>query len=59
MQNALLGAPTLYFDPPVESLLQEFNVAISTYAAELGRTGGGVVQMTTKSGTNTFHWVGL
>jgi hypothetical protein len=54
VQNALLGSPTLYFDPPVESL-QEFNVAISTYAAELGRTGGGVIQMATKSGTNTFH----
>lgn len=54
VQNALLGAPTLYFDPPVESL-QEFNVAISNYAAELGRTGGGVIQMTTKSGTNSFH----
>ncbi len=54
VQNALLGTATLYFDPPVESL-QEFNVAISTYAAELGRTGGAVVQMTTKSGTNQFH----
>lgn len=54
VQNALLGTATLYFDPPVESL-QEFNVSISNYAAELGRTGGGVVQMTTKSGTNTFH----
>jgi len=54
VQNALLGAPTLYFDPPAESL-QEFNVAISTYAAELGRSGGGVLQMTTKSGTNAFH----
>jgi hypothetical protein len=54
VQNALLGTATLYFDPPVESL-QEFNVAISNYAAELGRTGGAVVQMTTKSGTNSFH----
>jgi hypothetical protein len=54
VQNALLGSPTLYFDPPVESL-QEFNVAISNYAAEMGRTGGGVIQMTTKSGTNSFH----
>lgn len=35
--------------------MQEFNVAISNYSAELGRTGGGVVQMTTKSGTNDFH----
>jgi hypothetical protein len=54
VQNVLLGTPTLYFDPPAESL-QEFNVAISNYAAELGRSGGAVVQMTTKSGTNVFH----
>lgn len=53
-QNLLLGVPTLSFDPPVESV-QEFNLSISNYEAELGRTGGGVVQMTTKSGTNNFH----
>jgi len=53
-QNVLLGVQTLNFDPPVESL-QEFNVSVSNYSAELGRTGGGVVQMTTKSGTNEFH----
>lgn len=53
-QNLLLGVPTLSFDPPIESV-QEFNVAISNYAAELGRSGGAVVQMTTKSGTNSFH----
>jgi hypothetical protein len=54
VQNLLIGVPTLFFDPPVESL-QEFNVAMSTYSAELGRSGGAVVQMTTKSGTNSFH----
>jgi outer membrane receptor protein involved in Fe transport len=53
-QNVGMGTPTLAFDPPVEAM-QEFNVDISNYAAELGRTGGGVVQMTTKSGTNQFH----
>jgi hypothetical protein len=53
-QNLLLGVPTLSFDPPIESV-QEFSVAISNYAAELGRSGGAVVQMTTKSGTNSFH----
>jgi hypothetical protein len=53
-QNVLLGVQTLSFDPPIEAL-QEFNVSISNYAAELGRTGGGVVQMTTKSGTNQIH----
>ena len=49
-----IGVATLVYDPPVESL-QEFNVAMSNYAAELGRTGGGVIQMTTKSGTNELH----
>jgi len=53
-QNLTLGEPILVFDPPVESV-QEFNVSISNYAAELGRSGGGVIQMTTKSGTNQFH----
>jgi hypothetical protein len=54
VENLTLGVPTLMFDPPVESM-QEFNVAISNYSAELGRTGSAVVQMTTKSGTNEFH----
>jgi len=53
-QNFLLGVPILVFDPPTESV-QEFNVAISNYSAELGRSGGAVIQMTTKSGTNEFH----
>jgi hypothetical protein len=53
-QNLLIGVPILIFDPPVESV-QEFNVATSTYSAELGRSGGGIVQMATKSGTNSFH----
>lgn len=53
-QNQLLGVPILIFDPPVESV-QEFNVAMSNYSAELGRSGGAVIQMTTKSGTNSFH----
>jgi hypothetical protein len=54
VQNLLLGVPTLMFDPPIESV-QEFNLSISDYAAELGRSGGAVIQMTTKSGTNHFH----
>ena len=52
--NLLIGTPSLIIDPPVESL-QEFNVSQSNYSAELGRTGGAVVQWTTKSGTNSFH----
>jgi hypothetical protein len=52
--NLLIGTPSLIIDPPVESL-QEFTVAQSNYAPELGRTGGALVQWTTKSGTNQFH----
>jgi hypothetical protein len=54
VQNVTLGDQGIYFDPPVEAL-QEFNVNMSTYSAELGRSGGAVVQMTTKSGTNALH----
>ncbi len=53
-QNVLLGVATLSFDPPVEAL-EEFSVEIANYKAELGRSGGGYVQMTTKSGTNQWH----
>jgi hypothetical protein len=42
-QNILLGVATLVYDPPVESL-EEMNVEISNYKAELGRSGGGYVR---------------
>lgn len=53
-QNILLGVASLNYDPPVESL-EEMNVEVSNYKAEMGRSGGGFIQMTTKSGTNQFH----
>jgi hypothetical protein len=53
-QNILLGVASLNFDPPIDSL-EEFNVELSNFKAELGRTGGGMVQMTTRSGTNKWH----
>jgi hypothetical protein len=40
--------------PQVDSL-QEFKVMTSPYAAEFGRTGGGVVSFSIKSGTNALH----
>jgi hypothetical protein len=56
-QNLLQGVPTQMFDLPIDSL-QEFTLTVSDYTAELGRSGGGVIQMTTKSGTNQFHGSG-
>ena len=39
---------------PLDSV-QEFRVVTSDFTAEYGRAGGGVVNVTTKSGTNSFH----
>jgi hypothetical protein len=40
--------------PQVDSV-QEFRVNTSPYAAEFGRTGGGVISFAMKSGTNQIH----
>jgi hypothetical protein len=40
---------------PNTDALQEVNVMTTTYDARYGRTGGGTVNMTTKSGTNTYN----
>ena len=40
--------------PQLDSV-QEFKVNTSPYAAEFGRTGGGVVSFSIKSGTNELH----
>src|SRR5215813_5331698 len=39
--------------------VQEFTVQTSAYSAEFGNTGGGVINATTKSGTNNFNGVAL
>jgi Carboxypeptidase regulatory-like domain len=55
--NLIQGVETLAFDLPVDSL-QEFTLSVTDYGADLGQSGGGIVQMTTKSGTNQFHGSG-
>ncbi len=54
VQNTTLGVPQLQLNPPAESL-QEFKAEASNYSAEFGRTGGGLIQMTTRSGGNEYH----
>ena len=39
--------------------VQEFTVQTSAYSAEFGTTGGGVINVTTKSGTNRFNGTAL
>src|SRR6185312_11542366 len=40
---------------PTVDAVQEFRVLTNFYDAQYGRTSGGVINITTKSGTNDFH----
>jgi len=40
---------------PVVEAIEEFKVEVNSPSAEFGRANGGVVNLTTKSGTNDFH----
>src|SRR5262245_45570519 len=50
-----LGRAIVTFTPDT---VQEFTVQTSNFSAEYGQTGGGVVNMTTKSGTNQYNGLG-
>jgi hypothetical protein len=39
--------------------VQEFRVSSNSYGAELGRAGGGVVNVITRSGSNRYHGTGF
>ena len=54
--NNLVGSNNLAYVPPVEAT-GEFKVQTNTYDAQYGRTGGGVVNVSIKSGTNNLHGV--
>lgn len=58
-QFLLNGAPisltgSWQFAPNIEAI-QEFKVMTNTYDAQFGRTGGGTVNITLRSGTNAWH----
>jgi hypothetical protein len=53
-ENVNLFDTTVGQSVPLDSV-QEFSVLTNNFTAEYGRAGGGVVNVTTKSGTNQFH----
>ena len=44
---------------PTMEAVEEVKVQLHTYDADMGRTGGGVFNVTAKSGTNDFHGSGF
>jgi hypothetical protein len=54
VQNMTLGVPLITLNPSAETI-QEFKIEANNFSAEFGRAGSGLINMTTRSGTNTFH----
>jgi Carboxypeptidase regulatory-like domain len=50
--TALYNAPAYV---PVVDAVEEFKVQTNTFSAEFGRTGGGIINIVTKSGSNQLH----
>jgi hypothetical protein len=53
--NTETSAPSNLSFVPSPDATQEFKVQTNTYDAQYGRTGGGVINVSLKSGTNDFH----
>jgi hypothetical protein len=51
------GITSIMHTPSVEAV-QEFKVQTSYFSAEFGNTGGAIINMVTKSGTNQYHGSG-
>ena len=52
--NVSLGGNAVQARPNVDAV-QEFKIQTSNFSAEFGRNSGSVVQVVTKSGTNSFR----
>ncbi|GMR23206.1 MAG: TonB-dependent receptor [Acidobacteriota bacterium] len=53
------GQPEADFFVVSQEAVQEFQVLANGYSAEFGRSGGGFLNVVTKSGTNEFHGSGF
>src|SRR5687767_3900765 len=52
--NANQGGNNIAYVPPAAAV-QEMKISTNSYDAQYGRTAGGVVNVSLKSGTNSFH----
>ncbi|MEB2364287.1 MAG: TonB-dependent receptor [Bryobacteraceae bacterium] len=54
MDNNERGVGTIVVKPSIDAI-REFKVLTNVYAAEFGRTAGGIINLVTQSGTNEIH----
>ena len=54
VNNGSIGRNGIAYTPSVDAV-EEFKVKTSSFSAEFGRSAGGIISATTKSGTNEFH----
>ena len=57
VENISIFSQAIGEDVPLDGT-QEFSVVTSNYSAEYGRASGGVINVTTKAGSNSFHGSG-
>ena len=54
VENITVFSQAIGEDVPLDAT-QEYSILTSNYSAEYGRASGGVINVTTKAGTNNFH----
>jgi hypothetical protein len=52
--NSIAGGNNIAYVPPVDAV-QEFKIVTNSYDAQYGRSAGGTVNVSLKSGSNEFH----